>query len=76
MGIMVYPLLWVMQDLYHQPYHPLQPRLGKAALERHWAKGMNSGNPGPLTADRGGPFLPKEGSTSTISILILVLILD
>ena len=20
MGIMVYPLLWVMQDLYHQPY--------------------------------------------------------
>ena len=21
MGIMVYSLLWVMQDLYHQPYH-------------------------------------------------------
>ena len=20
MGIMVYPLLWVMQDVYHQPY--------------------------------------------------------
>ena len=23
MGIMVYPLLWVMQDLYHQPYYTL-----------------------------------------------------
>ena len=22
MGIMVYCFLWVMQDLYHQPYHP------------------------------------------------------
>ena len=22
MGIMVYSLLWVMQDLYHQPYRP------------------------------------------------------
>ena len=22
MGIMVYSLLWVMQDLYHQPYDP------------------------------------------------------
>ena len=21
MGIMVYSLFWVMQDLYHQPYH-------------------------------------------------------
>ena len=23
MGIMVYSLLWVMQDLYHQPYHSI-----------------------------------------------------
>ena len=22
MGIMVYSLLWVMQDFVHQPYHP------------------------------------------------------
>ena len=21
MGVMVYSLLWVLQDLYHQPYH-------------------------------------------------------
>ena len=50
--------------------------LGRQLLGGTERKGMNSGNPGPLTADRGGPFLPKEGSISTISILILVLILD
>ena len=31
MGIMVYPLLWVMQDLYHQPYFA-DPYNGDAAL--------------------------------------------
>ena len=25
MGIMVYSLFWVMQDLYHQPYHGILP---------------------------------------------------
>ena len=25
MGVMVYSLLWVMQDLYHQPYHQRLP---------------------------------------------------
>ena len=28
MGIVVYSLLWVMQDLYHQPYQELLPQLG------------------------------------------------
>ena len=28
MGIMVYSLLWVMQDLYHQPLRPsVQPKV-------------------------------------------------
>ena len=26
---MVYPLLWVMQDLHHQPYGPLGPKASK-----------------------------------------------
>ena len=40
MGIMAYSFLWVMQDLYHQPYEPLQSRrtlnpLGFIASLRH-----------------------------------------
>ena len=26
MGIMVYSLLWVVQDLYHEPYFPYSTR--------------------------------------------------
>ena len=37
MGIMVYSLLWVMQDLYHQPYHLFfdpRPICGPGVLHR------------------------------------------
>ena len=35
MGIMVYALLWVMQDLYHQPYesHGGKSRLGEVTSD-------------------------------------------
>ena len=28
MGILVYSLLWVMQDLYHQPFSPILDAMG------------------------------------------------
>ena len=35
MGIMVHSVLWVMQDLYHQPYHldPAEPNFWGPRVE-------------------------------------------
>ena len=43
MGIMVYSLLWVMQDFYHQPYapsHPIHPvrQAIEAPLKGTWLR--------------------------------------
>ena len=35
MGIMVYSLLWVMQDLYHQPYPSVELRTFGLEDESH-----------------------------------------
>ena len=37
MGIMVYSLLWVMQDLYYQPYHASQDRLSEMLEDKSQA---------------------------------------
>ena len=36
MGSMVYSLLWVVQDLYHEPYHVYEA-LNPKPLLKHWA---------------------------------------
>ena len=45
MGIMVYSLRWVMQDLYHQPYVPIQvPIQGQCAqLVYIWPQSTQKG---------------------------------
>ena len=41
MGIMVYSLLWVMQDLYHQPkFSQRRPEVTEAVHLRPWARGL------------------------------------
>ena len=44
MGIVVYSLLWVMQDVYHQPYH-LQNQASRTTL----LSLMGAQNPKPKT---------------------------
>ena len=50
MGIMVYSLLWVMQDLYHQPYlNAQQPRafidqVVKSLSNKRMGTGLESRN--------------------------------
>ena len=47
MGIMVYSLLWVMQDLYHQPYENSLVMQGPRQSQRQifngivWGSGRN-----------------------------------
>ena len=45
MEIVVYSLLWVMQDLYHQPYESLEPK----------GKGFGSRVPQPRQERSSGP---------------------
>ena len=44
MGIMVYSLLWVMQDLYHQPYWQM-PKVTKRGF---WSEPPNKEDCNPL----------------------------
>ena len=47
MGIMVYSLFWVMQDLYHQPWDIDIPKKPTRSPEKQGASNSASLNPKP-----------------------------
>ena len=56
MGITVYPLLWVMQDLYHQPKDPLVEKSEALSRTSSSAPGKRSSLGCPQNAEGFPPF--------------------